>query len=40
MHFGKVSNRIVMSTDLLNKKQVGMKRFLLNGKSMGYWVTG
>jgi hypothetical protein len=33
MHFGKVSNYIFIPSSLLNEKQAGMKRFLLNGIS-------
>jgi len=33
MHFGKVSNRFVMSTDRLNNNQSGMKRSLLCGET-------
>lgn len=31
MHFGEVSNRIEMSNDQPNEKQVGMERSLLFG---------
>ena len=30
-HYGKVSDNVAIPTDQLNKKQVGMMRFLLGG---------
>ncbi|KAJ8590625.1 hypothetical protein M405DRAFT_815879 [Rhizopogon salebrosus TDB-379] len=38
-HFGKVSNRAVMHTVRLSKKQEEMRRFLLDGTSLRWGVT-
>jgi len=38
-HFGKVSNRAVMSTVRLTKNQEEMRRFLLDGASLRWGVV-